>query len=64
MASLMARTAGAVLVLLGAGGIGRMFSSRFLTRLRLLEEARLICLPVLLSLEHHDGLDLTPSPFL
>lgn len=40
MAALMARTAGAVLVLLGAGGMGMMFSSRFLTRLRLLEEAR------------------------
>ena len=30
----------------------------------LLAEARLICHPVLLSLEHHDSLDLAPSLFL
>ena len=40
MVRLMIRTAGAVLVVAGAAGLGTFFSSRFLLRLRLLEDLR------------------------
>ena len=40
MVRLMIRAAGAVLVVAGAAGLGTFFSSRFLLRLRLLEDLR------------------------